>query len=62
MKIPTQGHETKAVDIRQLKQFAFSRLRKKHILQKLILTDKDQLSVEEFIIKTEIWLKILDFE
>ena len=49
MKIPTQGHETKAVDIRQLKQFAFSRLRNKPILQKLILTEKDKLTVEEFL-------------
>ena len=49
MNIPTQGHETKTVNIRQLKQFANSRLRKKPILQKLIITEKDQLTVEEFL-------------
>jgi hypothetical protein len=51
--------KTKIINIRSLKQFAFEMLPKESPLRDLLLTEKDEMPAEEFIIKLEIWLKLL---
>jgi hypothetical protein len=50
--------KTKMVNMRSLKQFAFKMLPKELPLRDLLLTEKDELTAQEFIIKLEIWLKL----
>ena len=47
------------VDIRSLKHFAFEMLPKEAPLRDLLLTEKDEMLAEEFLIKMEIWFKLL---
>jgi hypothetical protein len=51
--------ETIMINIRTLKQFAYELLPKESPLRDLLLTEKDELPADEFIIKLEIWLKLL---
>ncbi|MEM2506013.1 MAG: hypothetical protein QXF61_03080 [Nitrososphaeria archaeon] len=51
--------KTKMVDIRSLKHFAFEMLPKEAPLRDLLLTEKDEMLAEEFLIKMEIWFKLL---
>lgn len=51
--------KTKMVNIRSLKQFAFEMLPKGSSLRDLLLTEKDALSAEEFLIKLDVWFKLL---
>jgi hypothetical protein len=47
------------VNIGTLKQFASQVLPKDSPQRDLLLTEKDELPAEEFIVKLEIWLKLL---
>jgi hypothetical protein len=51
--------KTKIINIRSLKQFAFEMFPKEPPLRDLLLTEKDEMPAEEFIIKLEIWLKLI---
>jgi len=50
------------VDIRKLKSFALEELPRSWTLRYILLSEKDILDVNEFLAKTEIWLKILKRE
>ena len=47
------------VNIKTLKTFVFENLPAQCTLRDLILAEPDQLTAQEFLIKTEIWLKLL---
>jgi hypothetical protein len=47
------------INIRSLKQFAFEMLPKESPLRDLLLTEKDELPAEEFLIKLDVWFKLL---
>lgn len=49
----------KIVNIQRLKEFALTYLPSDSTLRELILLEKDEMSGEEFIIKSEMYLKIL---
>jgi hypothetical protein len=46
------------VNISRLKDFAFSELPRSWILREIILSERDELDVSEFVAKAEVWLKI----
>ena len=49
----------KSIDIKPLKEFAYN-LPKSSVLREILLSEKDQLTTEEFVSKMEIWLKLLN--
>ena len=46
------------INMRKLKEFAFSELPRSWILREIILSERDELEASEFIAKAEIWLKL----
>ena len=50
------------VDIWRLKGFASERLRGNSRLKVVLLSEKDQLIVTDFLAKMDIWLKLLNIE
>ena len=50
------------LDIKRLKEFAFKSLPEDSKLRTIILSEKDEVSVEEFLAKIGIWLKLLALE
>jgi hypothetical protein len=51
--------KAKVINMGRLKQFAFEILPKESPLRDLLLTEKGEMLAEEFIIKLEIWLKLI---
>jgi hypothetical protein len=51
--------KTKMVNIRKLKEFSFEKLPKYHPLRDVLLMEKDELTAEEFLIKMDVWFKLL---
>jgi len=47
------------VDIRELKRFAFESLPPGCPLRETLLYDRDELDLEEFLIKMEVWQKLM---
>jgi hypothetical protein len=47
------------VDIRPLKLFAREKIPLKCVLRDLLLTDNDELEAAEFLVKTKVWLRLL---
>ncbi len=52
----------KLVDIRRLKQWANTNLRKHPKLREIILLDQDQLTPDQYLTKLDIWLKLYNIE
>ena len=52
----------KTVNIQLLKQFAYEKLLTSSILRDILLSEKQHLPVSEFLVKTEIWLKLIESE
>ncbi|MBO3800175.1 MAG: hypothetical protein FGF52_03885 [Candidatus Brockarchaeota archaeon] len=50
------------LDMRRLKDFALKSLPEDSKLKALILSEKDEISVEEFLAKMSVWLKLLALE
>jgi hypothetical protein len=48
----------KRINIRRLKDFAFTELPRNWVLREIILSERDELDVSEFVAKAEIWLKL----
>ena len=48
------------LNIRRLKAFAYKNLLGHPKLRSLLLQEKDEMSVEEFLAKMDLWLKLLD--
>jgi hypothetical protein len=53
---------TEKVDIHRLKLWAEENLPKASHIRSIIQLEKDLLSAEEFIVKMDIWLKLIDLE
>jgi hypothetical protein len=51
--------DSRAVDLRKLKQFATEALPRNSILRDLILSERDAISPGDFCAKSELWLKLL---
>ena len=59
------GSETtvrRLVDIRRLKGFASERLGGNYRLKVVLLSERDLLTVTDFLAKMDIWLKLLNIE
>jgi hypothetical protein len=50
------------IDIRKLKDFALKKFPRYFILRELLLSEKEELSVTEFLSKLDLWLKLLKIE
>ncbi|MEM3476222.1 MAG: hypothetical protein QXF83_05825 [Candidatus Bathyarchaeia archaeon] len=53
---------SKRLSIRGLKDFALNNLPKGSVLREVLLMEKDELEVNEFLIKMDVWLKLLKME
>ena len=62
LEITTAIPKANKLDVRRLKDFALKALPKDSKLRTLILSEKDEISVEEFLAKVSIWLKLLTLE
>jgi hypothetical protein len=51
----------KKVDVRRLKDFAL-RLPRSAVLRDLLLTEDDELEVNDFLAKMDLWLRLLNRE
>jgi thermostable 8-oxoguanine DNA glycosylase len=49
----------KFVDFRRLKSHVYERLPTNSVLRELILSEKDYMEIEEFLIKLDIYLKLM---
>lgn len=47
------------LNIRPIKNFVADRISRKHVLYQIILKEQDLLEPNEFVIKLDIWLKLL---
>jgi len=54
--------EKEKVNIKKIKLFALEKLPKNWLLREIILSEHDQLDVNEFITKTEVWSKLFRSE
>ncbi|MEM4650001.1 MAG: hypothetical protein QXP78_04980 [Candidatus Bathyarchaeia archaeon] len=52
---------SKRLSIKELKDFVL-RLPKGSVLREVLLLEKDELEVNEFLIKMDVWLKLLKME
>ena len=52
----------KKVNIKSLKEFAREKLPHSSLLKSVLITEKEHLTISEFLAKMEIWLKLLDKE
>ena len=51
---------TDTINIRPLKAFTKKRLKDYPIIHKFILEEPEKINVEEFILKTKVWLQLLE--
>jgi hypothetical protein len=56
------GAAARKVTIRALKEFASERLPKGSALRDLLLTEKDELTAEEFLSKMDVWIRVFNWE
>jgi hypothetical protein len=50
------------VNILKLKSFAYEKLPQHSLLREFILSEKEELPISEFIVKIDVWLKLLRVE
>ncbi|MEM2614459.1 MAG: hypothetical protein QXO15_09615 [Nitrososphaerota archaeon] len=53
---------SKRLSMKSLKDFALNNLPKGSVLREVLLMEKDELEVNEFLIKMDIWLKLFKME
>lgn len=53
--------QRRKVSITALKRFAEERLPRESPLREVLITERDELSPEEFIAKLDVWLRLLRF-
>jgi hypothetical protein len=46
------------IDIRRLKEFVLKEIPKDWVLRSLILSEKDEMDVHDFVVKMDYWLKL----
>ena len=63
------GHESltlkpiyRAVNISELKRFAAKRLPINSPLRNVLLSERDQLTAKDFLVKMDIWIRLLNIE
>jgi len=56
------GRSCEQVDIQGIKQWAKANLPANSHLYKLLLLEETQLDVDEFIVKMDLWMKLIDLE
>jgi predicted XRE-type DNA-binding protein len=61
-QIEVPQHATKQIKISDLKQFALANLPATSSLRDLILAEKEELSVQEFLAKLDLWLRLFNKE
>jgi hypothetical protein len=57
-----EPHRSSTINIRPLKQFAYEELSKSSHLRNILLSEKEILTVSEFLAKMDVWLKVLHSE
>ncbi len=50
---------SRRINLKELKEFALTYLPKKSLLRDMILSEKEHITVNEFIVKIDMWLKLL---
>jgi hypothetical protein len=50
---------SRRVNLRELKEFVLTNLPKKSLLRDLILSEKEDVTANEFVVKLDMWLKLL---
>jgi len=50
---------SRRVNLRELKEFVLINLPKKSLLRDLILSEKEDVTANEFVVKIDMWLKLL---
>ena len=55
-------HQNAAINIMPLKQFAYEKLSKSSHLRNVLISEKEKLTVSEFLAKMDVWLKVLRSE
>ena len=58
-KPSTAGRAGKTVSIARLKELAHSHIPSYHPLRDLLLVEKDTMPMEEYLVKLEIWLRLI---
>ncbi|MEM3733276.1 MAG: hypothetical protein QXK81_07225 [Candidatus Bathyarchaeia archaeon] len=53
---------SKRLSMKSLKDFALNNLPKGSVLREVLLMEKDELEVNEFLIKMDVWLKLFKME
>lgn len=54
--------DKKTINIQSLKKYAIDKLPHNSILRNIIQSEKQHLTIPEFLAKTEIWLKLIESE
>jgi hypothetical protein len=54
--------EDTKVSTKGLRRFVLEKLPKKSVLREVVLSEKEELTAEEFIAKMEVWLVLLNHE
>jgi hypothetical protein len=57
--VNNNNFDKKTVNIKLLKTFASEKLSHNSILRSILLSEKERLTIPEFLAKTEIWIKLL---
>ncbi len=55
-------HQNATINIMPLKQFAYEKLSKSSHLRNVLISEKEKLTVSEFLAKMDVWLKVLHSE
>ena len=55
-------HQNATINIMPLKKFAYEELSKSSHLRNILLSEKEILTVSEFLAKMDVWLKVLHSE
>jgi len=55
-------HQNATINIMPLKKFAYEKVSKSSHLRNILLSEKEILTVSEFLAKMDVWLKVLHSE
>lgn len=55
----SRAYSKRKIDIRRIRRFAQERLPIDSPLRDVLLAEKDELSIQDFLAKMDVWLKLL---
>jgi len=55
-------YQSSTINIRPLKKFAYEKVSKSSHLRNILISEKEILTVSEFLAKMDVWLKVLHSE